>query len=51
MDFRSLAFSEDVAPGDWYDFEIKGDTGDTRGLGGGVYYLKVDLLREGALLV
>ena len=44
MDFRALTFSEDVAPGDWYDFEIKGNT---RGLGGGVYYLKVDLLREG----
>ena len=44
VDFRALTFSEDVAPGDWYDFEIKGNT---RGLGGGVYYLKIDLLREG----
>jgi len=46
MDFRSLPFTEDVAPGDWYDFEIKGNT---RGLGGRVYYLKIDVLREGSL--
>ena len=44
VDFRALTIMEDVAPGDWYDFEIKGDT---KGLGGGVYYLRIDLLREG----
>jgi len=44
VDFRALTIMEDVAPGDWYDFEIKGNT---KGLGGGVYYLKIDLLREG----
>ena len=44
VDFRALTIMEDIAPGDWYDFEIKGNT---KGLGGGVYYLKIDLLREG----
>ena len=44
VDFRALTIMEDVAPGDWFDFEIKGNT---KGFGGGVYYLRIDLLREG----
>ncbi len=43
-DFRALTIMEDVAPGDWYDFEIKGDT---KGFGIGSYYLKIDILKEG----
>ena len=44
LDFRALTIMEDVSSGDWYDFEIEENT---RGLGRGVYYLKIDLLREG----
>ena len=43
VDFRASTIMEDVAPGDWYDFEIKGNT---RGLGGDVYSLKMDVLKE-----
>ena len=43
-DFRALTIMEDIAPGDWYDFEIKGDT---KGFGIGSYYLKIDILKEG----
>jgi len=44
LGFGASTIMEDVAPGDWYDFEMKGNT---QGLGRGVYCLKIDMLREG----
>jgi hypothetical protein len=45
VDFRAAPILEDVAPGDWYDFEIKENT---KGLGRGAYCLKIDVLQEGS---
>jgi len=45
VDFRAWTITEDVAPGDWYDFEIKENT---KGFGGDVYDLKIDVIKEGS---
>ncbi|MFW6145670.1 MAG: hypothetical protein ACOC4Y_02605, partial [bacterium] len=44
LDFRGPTIRQNVFPGDSYDFEI---SSKTAGFGGGIYCLKIDIVREG----